>query len=182
MKRSSIVLIVLAAAAARCGSSAGNPTIPPASGSQGTVVVEVANEGWVHVPEGSVVRYASNPPASGPHYPVWGRYEELTAPLPRPYWVHNLEHGAIVFLYRPDTPAATVDALRSVFRSLPPDVVCGHSLALMTPDPELPRPIAVMAADWALTADGVDAATIRGFVTARRNRGPEKVCAGGDRP
>ena len=176
-----LAILVAAVCAVRCGSAA-DPMVPPLSGPQGTVVVPVVNEGWVHVPEGSTVRYQANPPASGPHYPVWARYEEFAVALPRPYWVHNLEHGAIVFLYRPDTPAPVVAALRAAFRGLSADAVCGHPLALMTADPELPRPVAVMAADWALTADGVDAPTITAFVAARRNHGPEKVCSPGDRP
>jgi hypothetical protein len=180
-RHAALWLLVLAAAG--CGGGPEAPSsLPPSSGSQGTVVVPVANEGWAHVLEGSIVRYTSNPPASGSHYPVWARYEEFTAVLPRGYWVHNLEHGAIVFAYRPDAPPAVVSALRGVYRALTPDAVCGHSLALMTPDPELPRPIAVLAADWALTADGVDAATITAFVAARRNRGPEQVCSPGVRP
>src|SRR6185503_14272787 len=44
------------------------PGMPP--------VTTVASEGWNHVPEGSTVNYVANPPASGPHYPVWGRYKE----------------------------------------------------------------------------------------------------------
>ena len=50
----------------------------------------VANEGWVHVPEGSTVNYQHNPPASGPHYPVWLRYQVYTTPQARPYSVHNV--------------------------------------------------------------------------------------------
>jgi hypothetical protein len=185
------VLLFFASAALGCGGASSSPTAapsgptpspgPPTSGPQGTVVTQVANEGWIHVAEGSVVRYTNNPPASGPHYPVWARFEEFTSVLPRGYWVHNLEHGAIVFLYRPDTPAASVEALRGVFRGLPPDSTCGNVLALMTPDPELPKPIAAVAADWTLTADGVDAPTLQAFVTAHRNRAPEKVCAPGTR-
>jgi uncharacterized protein DUF3105 len=185
-------VLLLASALSRCGGASSSPTAspssgpsstpgPPTLGPQGTTITQVANEGWLHVPEGSSVRYSNNPPASGPHYPVWARFEEFTPALPRGYWVHNLEHGAIVFLYRPDTPAATVDALRSVYRGLPPDPTCGNLLALMTPDPELPKPIAAVAADWVLTAEGVDAPTIQAFVTAHRNRGPERVCAPGTR-
>src|SRR5262245_31883099 len=91
--------------------------IPPSSGPQGTVVNQVANEGWLHVFEGTAVTYQNNPPASGPHYPVWLRYEEFSTALPRPYWVHNLEHGGVIFLYRPDAPAAVVSALRDVYRA-----------------------------------------------------------------
>jgi hypothetical protein len=45
----------------------------------------------------------------------------------------------VVFLYRPDTAAATVDALRSVYRSLPADPACGLPRALLTPDPLMTR-------------------------------------------
>ena len=181
------VIAALSLACLCCGSDDGpaapeTSDIPPSSGPQGTAIARVANEGWAHVVEGSVVSYRSNPPASGPHYPVWLRYEEYTSTVPRGYWVHNLEHGAIVFLYRPDAPAAMVEALRAFYRSLGPDRDCGHRLALLMPDPELPRPVAAVAADWLLTADGVDAPTVAAFVAARRNRGPERVCSQGARP
>jgi hypothetical protein len=175
-----IILLCVTAAALGCGGGGNSgPTMPPppVPGE-----MQVANEGWVHVLEGSAITYRSNPPASGPHYPVWGRYEEFAAPLARGYWVHNLEHGGIVFLYRPDAPAATVDALRNVYRGLSNDRDCGHRLALMTPDPALPRPVAAVAADWLLLADTVDSAALNNFVAAHRNRGPEKICDQGQRP
>lgn len=182
-----LTIAVLAVAGFGCGSESGPTTsdtsaLPPSSGPQGTVVVPVANEGWSHVAEGSATSYRSNPPASGSHYPVWLRYEEYASALPRGYWVHNLEHGAIVFLYRPDAPPAAVDALRALYRGLAADRDCGHRLAILMPDPLLPRPIAAVAADWLLTADGVDEPTIGAFVAARRNRGPERVCSPGSRP
>ncbi|HEX6738592.1 MAG TPA: DUF3105 domain-containing protein [Vicinamibacteria bacterium] len=145
-------------------------------------MTQVANEGWIHVTEGSPITYRSNPPASGPHYPVWLRYEEFGTTLPRGYWVHNLEHGAVVFLYRPDAPGTTIAALRSVFQGLSVDRDCNHRLAVMMPDASLPRPIAVVAADWLLLADGVHAPTINDFVAARRNHGPERICDSGQRP
>jgi hypothetical protein len=143
----------------------------------------VPNEGWTHVPEGSAISYRNNPPASGPHYPVWLRYQEYASPMERGYYVHNLEHGAIVMLYRPDTPATLVTALQDAFRGLPDDPACGHPRALLTPDPLLPRAaVFVVAADWVLSADTVDAAAIRAFVLTHRNHAPENVCQGGTRP
>src|SRR6185436_3007275 len=132
-----LVLVMMTA----CGGG-GSPTTPatPAPGTPGT---PVANEGWVHVAEGSTVVYTSNPPASGPHYPVWLRYQEYTQSLPRPYWVHNLEHGAVVFLYRPSASAATVQALTDAYRTLPDDPACGHKRAVLVPDPGLGREWAV---------------------------------------
>ena len=169
--------VALTLACAGCGGGAQTPTNPGA----GVVGTPVPNEGWAHVPLGTPVTYRSNPPASGPHYPVWARYQEYTAPVERPYWVHNIEHGAIVLLYRPDAPPATVVALVDAFRALPVDPACGHARALLTPDPLLPGLVAAVAADWVLTADGVDAVAIREFALVHRNRAPEDVCASGSR-
>jgi len=144
--------------------------------------VQVANEGWSHVLEGSDVSYRNNPPASGPHYPVWARYQEHAGVVARPYWVHNLEHGAIVLLYRPDAGSGTIAALRDAYQAIPPDPACGHKRALMTADPLLARPVAAVAADWVLAGDSVDRAAILQFASARRGRGPENVCADGTRP
>jgi len=164
------------------GDSSGSPVVGPSDPSCPAVVPPVANEGWIHVAEASAVAYRANPPASGPHYPVWARYQEHASAVARPYWVHNLEHGAIVFLYRPDAPAAVVMALRAAFQSLPDDPACGHRRALMTPDPLLPRATAVVAADFVVAADCVNAGLVRDFATGRRGRGPEQVCADGTRP
>ena len=162
-----------------CTGSATTPTPTPSGPSVGT---PIPNEGWIHVEEGSAITYRNNPPASGPHYPVWLRYQEYTVAIARGYWVHNLEHGAVVFLYRPDAPAATVTALRDVFRALPSDPQCNHPRALMLVDPLMPRAVAVVAADWLLDGDTVDAQRIRDFVAQHRNHAPENICEGGDRP
>jgi hypothetical protein len=164
------------------GGGGGSPVNGPSDPSCAAVVTSVANEGWVHVAEGSVVSYRANPPASGPHYPVWARYQEHPSAVARPYWVHNLEHGAIVFLYRPDAPPAVVAALRGVVQFLPNDPACGHRRALMTPDPLQPGTTAVVAADHLLAAECVIGEAIRDFVTLSRGRGPEQVCQDGSRP
>ena len=161
------------------GGSTTGPASPPPGATVGT---PVPNEGWVHVPEGSAITYQHNPPASGPHYPVWLRYQEYVVAQARGYWVHNLEHGAIVLLYRPETPAATVTALRDVFRALPNDPQCNHPRALLTPDPLMPRPVAAVAADWILEGDTVDGQAIRDFAAQHRNRAPESICEDGARP
>lgn len=177
------VAAVLAIACAACGGGGSplSPSVtPPVSGGIAGEV-QLANEGWVHVPEGTAVTYRSNPPASGPHYPVWARYQEYPAAVERPYWVHNLEHGAIVLLYRPDAAPATIAALANVFRALPADPECGHARALLTPDPLLPRQVAAVAADWLWMADAVDPAAIQAFTLAHRNHAPEDICASGTR-
>ena len=150
-------------------------TLPPGA----PPVVNVASEGWVHVPEGSPITYQANPPASGPHYPVWGRYREHTQALPRGYWVHNLEHGAIVLLYRPDAPAAAIQELRQAYNALPNDPACGHKRALLTADPLLPQPVAAVAALRVMMGDRLDPAWVRAFTDSYRGMGPEAVCQDG---
>jgi len=102
--------------------------------------------------------------------------------MARGYWVHNLEHGGIVFLHRRDAPASVVTDLTNAYRSLAADPKCGDARALLTPDADMPRPVAVVAANWALEADGVDADAIRAFALAHRDQAPESICGGGTRP
>jgi Protein of unknown function (DUF3105) len=184
MRLARALALALLAPSGGCGGSGGGSPVANLAPdpSCAAAVTPVPNEGWTHVPEGTPVSYRANPPASGPHYPVWARYQEHAVAVARPYWVHNLEHGAIVFLYRPDAPPAVVAALRGVFQSLPNDPACGHRRALMTPDPLLPRATAVVAADFTISADCVNADLARDFALTRRGLGPEQVCADGTRP
>ena len=170
---------------AGCGKSGSATTPSPQPSDDGSCVMTesaVASEGWIHVVEGTPVNYAHNPPASGPHYPVWARYQAYTTAVARPYWVHNLEHGAIVLLHRPDTSAALVSRLTDSFRALPSDSQCGHSRALLTPDPLLARAVTVVAANFVLEGDCVSADAIRRFTLAHRNQAPENICDSGTRP
>ena len=40
--------------------------------------------------------YDSNPPSSGPHYPIWADFKEYATPVPDGYLVHAEEHGAVL--------------------------------------------------------------------------------------
>lgn len=176
--------IILVALLCGCGGSGSStPTAPPAdNGTCAMAESALPNEGWVHVAEGTPLTYLHNPPASGPHYPVWARYQAYTTALVRPYWVHNLEHGAIVLVYRPDAPSALVSALTDTFRALPNDPECGHPRSLLTPDPQLARPVSAIAANFVLEGDCVSPDQIRTFALAHRNHSPEDICDSGTRP
>jgi hypothetical protein len=60
-------------------------------------------------------KWNTNPPTSGPHYPVPAVYGEYDSPLKVAQVVHNLEHGAMYVLYGPDVPEATVAQLREFY-------------------------------------------------------------------
>jgi uncharacterized protein DUF3105 len=181
--RTCAVLLVMQVVGCGGSGSTNTPTTPPVdTGSCTMTESAVANEGWIHVAEGSTVNYQHNPPASGPHYPVWARYQGYTTAVPRPYWVHNLEHGAIVLVHRPDSPPALISTLTDTFRALPNDPSCGHTRALLTPDPLLARPVTVIAANFVLEGDCVSPDAIRRFTLAHRAQAPENICDSGTRP
>ncbi len=141
---------------------------------------DVANEGWMHVSEGSVIDYVAEPPASGPHYSVWATWD-VHFELARGYWVHNVEHGGIVLLQRPDAPDEVAQALRAAFDAIPTDPACAdeHKRALLAEDSALTTPVAVIAADKSMSGacfDENSQQAILDFVAARRGMGAEDIC------
>ncbi len=144
---------------------------------EGAVVVE--NEGWSHKNDPVDHVYVNNPPASGPHYPVWASYGVHEDPLERGFWVHNLEHGAIVLLIGDSATAEAEAELRRAFEQIPVDDECGHNRTIVAFDPLMEAPVAAVAADTLLLpgADGVlDADLVVDFAVACMNHAPENVC------
>jgi len=140
----------------------------------------------MHVPEGTVITYDSNPPSSGPHYPVWANFQEYTAPLDEGYLVHSLEHGAVALLYKCEATAPgcaqTIDSLRKIRDSLATDPSCEPSIrvrVIIAPFPRLDVPVAAVA--WGITykADCVDVPTLTQFAKDNYAMSPENICAPG---
>lgn len=140
----------------------------------------------MHVPEGTVITYDSNPPSSGPHYPVWANFQEYSAPFDEGYLVHSLEHGAVALLYKCEASApgcaVTIDALRKIRDSLPSDPACDPSIrvrVIIAPFPRLEEPVAAVA--WGITykAECVDVPTLTQFVKDNYALSPENICAPG---
>jgi len=139
------------------------------------------NESWKHENDPGAHVYEANPPSSGPHYPVWASWGVHDDVVERGQWVHNLEHGGVVFLVGDDASATAKDELRAAFDALPDDPECGHPRALLTRDPLLDDPVAVVAADVVLVPGALDGGVLArdrtlAFATACRNRAPENVC------
>jgi hypothetical protein len=86
--------------------------------------------------------YTFCPPASGKHFNATGlgpivprvfRPDDSVGPL---NWVHNLEHGGLVVLYRGDSPGATADgqqAFRTFFDTFPPSPICKVPAGRLSP-------------------------------------------------
>lgn len=140
-----------------------------------------------HVSFGDSPTYNSNPPSSGPHYPVWAAYTEYSAPVDRRYYVHNLEHGGVVFLYKCDDPdgggcAALESGVKAARDQMATDPMCDPAVrvrAVITPDPLIDTPIAVSAWGYTYKAACVDLPTLSAFVNAHYAQGPENLCNDG---
>lgn len=142
-----------------------------------------------HVPEGTEVTYDYNPPAGGPSYEMWAAYRQYDEVVAREHWVHNLRHGAIVLIYRPDAPQEVIDALATAYPLLPTpggkysaNAGC-PSMGIMTADPELDETFAVMSFGKMLTSNCVpQTADILDFAERNIYEGNEKECWDGAWP
>ena len=111
-------------------------------------------------------------------------------PVEREYYVHNLEHGAIVLAYKCDPGsldcASILEGFQKVIAGVPPDPLCTsttRSVAarlVVTPDPALDVPVAVMAWGASLKASCVDVDAVAAFVLKNYGEGPESTCEDGD--
>ncbi len=175
------------------GSSAGDSGAAASGGLAGaagadercSVVVESHTlDAGIHVTECSHIDYSTNPPSSGMHYPVWAAYQAYDFPVPRGYWVHGLEHGAIVITYNcPDGCPDEVAEVEAFIQTLPIDPRCIRDgldrQVILTPDPLLDTRWAMSSWGYTLRAACVDEAAFGEFYEAHVAQGPEDICGGG---
>jgi hypothetical protein len=100
--------------------------------------------------------------------------------------VHDLEHGAIVFLYNCDAGCPeVVGALQAASDAIPDDPVCtaaGQGVrvrTVITPDPLIDVPVAAAAWGWDYRAQCVDMPTLVDFAQSHYGQGPEDICGNG---
>lgn len=167
-------------------SDAPNYDAEPVDGSAcGAVIQQHPIEGFTHVPVCSPVSYGTNPPSSGNHYPIWAAYREYSTPVPPGFWVHDLEHGAVVITYNcPSGCAADLAKARAFIAALPVDPLCSQSggpqrRIVMTPDPSLDVEFAASSWGWTLKASCFESAVFAQFVAAHYGHGREVTCADG---
>ena len=149
-----------------------------ACGGGASVGREVPDEGGGHVPQGTNVQYRNDPPASGKHWEVTMPYGVFGQPVPEEVWVHNLEHGAIVVLYRcpedrPICPEVT-DQLQSAYNEAPPGKY-GAVKMVVAPHRTLKSRVAAIAWNRMLELDTVDKEKLLQFYRAYVDKGPEDV-------
>ncbi len=140
-----------------------------------------------------ITTWNSNPPSSGEHYPIWAAYQEYDAAVPRGYYVHDLEHGAVDYLYNcalldagpgddGGACAAVVAALETAVAAMSTDPLCDPSVRVrfvLTPDPLIAYPVAAATWGWTYNAACVDLPTLEAFAKAHYAQATEDFCTNG---
>jgi hypothetical protein len=119
------------------------------------------------------IDYADVPPAGGPHNPCWAPFGVHEAPVEDDRWVHNLEHGAIVFLHDCAAAGGCPDeqaALSALAEERP--------FVLVTPYSGLGRSFAAIGWEVRMLTACVDAEAYATFHDEHVDRGPESVASG----
>ncbi len=128
-----------------------------------------------HVAEGTRVTYTEYPPTSGPHWPRWAAWGVHPEPVPEEAFVHNLEHGGVVLLYRCPPPCPeVVRQVEEIFGTLPRSKY-GHVKVVVTPNARIKSRFALLAWTRLDEFERFDAQRIARFVQAWQDKGPEDV-------
>lgn len=156
-----------AASPYECGSQ-----LQPVEGATVANPIVTVDEGRNHVPLGTTTRYASCPPASGPHYnegggvaPLRPAFYDAGARIGPGNWIHNLEHGYVLALYRcadGQCPSDdVVSELRQFVLTAPATegaTNCGWSSKVLAARfDDMATPFALVAWDHVLLLDTFDA-------------------------
>jgi hypothetical protein len=186
----SLALVISACGGKDSAGAAGDGGFLPSApvGACEAVTQQHPIEGETHVPICSYVDYHTLPPSSGDHYPVWTAYMSYTEPVPEGYWVHNLEHGTIVFSYNCGSTgcASDVAAAQALIDAYADDPLCASQDTgvlhrfVMTPDPRLDVRFAASAWGWTLRANCFDKDAFLAFAKAHYGQGPEAICSNGE--
>jgi hypothetical protein len=185
--RSAVLAFLLAAppVLAGCGGGPGPRPLHFDLGTCGAVDIIADQDPGIHVPQDTEIVWSTNPPTSGEHFPVWASWDRSYTDLERGFWVHNLEHGAIVLVYRCDAGCPDeIAQLEDAVRAMPDDPDCvapNRSRSLVASDPLLPSDRMFAAVAWGAmyTASCVDPVAIAKFTTDFRRSAPEDTCASG---
>jgi hypothetical protein len=121
-----------------------------------------------HVPE--PVRYTDNPPSGGDHAACWSKFGVHEEAVPEGRWVHNLEHGAVVFLHNcPEDCSDEIAKLELLAK--------GRPFALVTPNTRLRTRFAVVAWGVHMLSDCVDEEAFEQFYDKHVDQAGESTTA-----
>lgn len=118
------------------------------------------------------VAYDTIPPMGGDHNACWAEWGVHTEEVADENWVHNLEHGGVVFLTNcPDGCEAEEGELSAYVSALGPT-------ALLTPYPAMDVRFAAVSWGWRLLQDCLDMGAMETFYLNHVDQGPESSTSG----
>jgi hypothetical protein len=107
------------------------------------------SEGRDHVTQKrTAADYKTNPPTSGDHNPTPapdGNYPTGNEPAVE-NWVHTLEHGRVLLMYKPGSPQETVSALQKLYEE--PVLSSGKSYHMVLMQNNTKMPFQAAAVAW----------------------------------
>jgi len=145
----------------------------------GCTMLSPKSEGRGHVD--TKVTYRSNPPTSGPHSPNAasdGIYGPGDTP-PAENYIHALEHGRVVFQYKPGTPVQVIGQLQSLVDEIQTNG--NPRVMLFENDTGMPYTVAATAWTHLIGCDKVTPATwdaLRAFQSRYDLKAPETQFVG----
>lgn len=117
------------------------------------------------------VDYADHPPASGDHWPCWAEWGVHSEAVPPENWVHNLEHGGVVFLWNcPEGCAEDQAAIEALVHDTLP-----VGRALSTPYADMAMPYAAVSWQHRLQLSCLDIPALTDFFYANIGHAPEDL-------
>jgi hypothetical protein len=163
------------------GDKVDDKALTSAATAAGCVYRAFPDEGRDHVTKKlTAANFKTNPPTSGAHNPnpaQDGVYAAGNEPAIE-NWVHTLEHGRILFQYRPGTSAATVAQLQKLYDEDVKGSGNGYHSVLMQNNSKMPFQVAAVA--WrhyvgcrAFTPSSIEA--LRTFRELLTDKAPEKI-------
>jgi hypothetical protein len=184
-----IVSVIGFALFSSAGASASNYAcanqLAPIEGSTVANPIVTANQGNQHLQTSGRLEFVNCPPASGPHYnaarlaPIRPGFYGPDAGIGPGSWIHNLEHGSVVALYRCVDGVCPTDAelqpLRSFYQTGPISQACGTPEIVVARFDQMSTPFALLAWDRVLLQQSFDLQTALDFartwtnVTGREN-------------
>lgn len=139
-----------------------------------TVGARVPYEGNTHVAMGSEIKYRAHPPASGNHYDRPAPPGVYPGGILPGFWVHSLEHGYVVLVYKPPVPPEMLQQFDAMVRDFPKSKY-GYAKLVIVPYSEMDHRFAVLAWTWRLWLDAFDRQKVLEFYRAHVDRGPEDI-------
>ena len=147
-----------------------NRSLTSAAAAAGCTVRSFPNFGREHTKDR--IRYKTNPPTSGPHYPVPAPDGIYDDPPSATRLVHSLEHGRIIFQFAPGAPGKVRGQLKALVKEDDRHVI-------LTPN-DTQMPFLVAATAWrhyigCTRSSNAMWDALRDFKIQYRDQAPEQV-------